>query len=117
MIIIVVFCNKRILADKVKLADSFMTRFKGLMGIKKLDKGQGLLLRNCSSIHCFFMKIKIDVIYLSENMTVLYVETLKPWRNGKFVKQTAHVLELPEHSALVSVGDVLEFDDVNTEIH
>ena len=103
-----VSCNSRIIADKVALADTFFTRFKGLMGKKSLVPGEGLLLLNCPSIHCFFMKIPIDAVYLSADCTVLGVEMLTPWQIGRFVKNTAYVLELPAGEADVSVGDKLD---------
>lgn len=99
------------MADKVRIADTYLTRFKGLMGEKSLTEGEGLLLLNCPSVHCFFMKITIDVIYLSGDMRVLGTQTLAPWNIGRHVKKTAHVLELPEGSAWVTAGDVLKLYD------
>lgn len=104
----IVLCEGRTIASNVKIADSFFTRFKGLMGKKSLRNGEGLLLKNCSSIHCFFMKIPIDAVYLSKDMTVLGVETLPPWRIGCRVKKTTHVLELAAGTALVTCGKVLQ---------
>lgn len=101
-------CNDTIIADKLLIADSFLSRFKGLMGRENLQEGEALLLQNCSCIHCFFMKITIDAVYLSEDMTVLDIETLPPWRIGKQVKNTAHVLEISAGSAMVSKGDILK---------
>ncbi|MFB0921008.1 MAG: DUF192 domain-containing protein, partial [Oscillospiraceae bacterium] len=62
----------------------------------------------CSAIHCFFMKIPIDAVYLSKNMTVLGTETLRPWSVGGYFKGTANVLELKAGRALVNPGDVLK---------
>lgn len=105
-----VVCNNIIIANDVKNADSFISRLVGLLNKKSLSIDEGLLLINCSSIHCFFMKITIDVVYLSKDMEVLYKETVKPWRIGKIVKNTAHVLELAEGASdKISVGDKLEF--------
>ena len=98
----------RVIAANVCLADSFWSRFWGLMGKKSLGDEEGLLLMRCSSIHCFFMKIPIDAVYLSKNMTVLGTETLKPWSVGRFFKGTANVLELKAGRALVTTGDVLQ---------
>lgn len=103
-----VICDGRVIAANVSLANSFLTRFWGLMGKKSLGDGEGLLLMHCSSIHCFFMKIPIDAVYLSKSMTVLGIETLKPWSVGRYIKGTANVLELKAGRALVSVGDVLK---------
>ncbi|KGP75167.1 hypothetical protein JT05_12175 [Desulfosporosinus sp. Tol-M] len=93
-----IYGNELLLADQVKSADTFFQRFVGLMGQKSLGGGQGLLLKNCSSVHCFFMHFPIDVVYLSKFMEVLYVETIQPWHIGSFVKKAKHVLELPAGS-------------------
>jgi uncharacterized membrane protein (UPF0127 family) len=103
-----VYCNEEIIVHEVKIADTFKTRLIGLMGRDKLQD-EGLLLTNCSSIHCFFMKITIDAVYLSKDMTVLYKDTLKPWRIGKIVKGAKHILEIPENaSARIKIGDTIE---------
>jgi len=94
-----IYDNKMLLADQVKCADTFFKRFVGLMGKKSICAGEGLLLKNCSSVHCFFMQFPIDVVYLSKDMKVLYVETIQPWHIGSFVKKTKHILELPVGSA------------------
>jgi uncharacterized membrane protein (UPF0127 family) len=102
----IINCKNIILADKVKFADTFFKRLIGLMGKKDLPIGEGLFLKNCSSIHCFFMKFPIDVVYLSKEMEVLHVETVKPWKVGSFVKNTKNILELAAGSAKqISVGD------------
>lgn len=90
-----IYCNRRLFANQVVLADNFIKRFRGLMGKKHLFSGEGLLLKNCSSVHCYFMHIPIDVVYLSKDMYVLFIETIQPWHIGKFVRKTRHILELP----------------------
>lgn len=108
-----VYCNNIVLADKVGIANNFFRRFVGLMGKKKLDFGEGLLLLGTPSIHCFFMKITIDAIYLTKDMKVLGVETLRPWSIGKYIKKTAHVLELGEGTASnVRVGDTIVINNL-----
>ena len=96
--------------DKVRTADSFFKRFIGLMGVSNLEERGGLLLFRCSSIHCFFMKITIDAVYLSKEMKVLKIETLKPWQIGKIVKGSSHVLELKGNTASdkINIGDQLD---------
>lgn len=103
----VISSRKHIVADQVRLADTFFRRFKGLMGVRHLEPGEGLLLKNCSSIHSFFMKIMIDAVYLSNDLTVLHIETLPPWRIGKYVKGAKHVLEIAKAPTWLSVGDTL----------
>jgi uncharacterized membrane protein (UPF0127 family) len=90
------------------MADNFAKRFLGLMGKARLADGEGLLLLNCPSIHCFFMRISIDVIYLSRDLKVMGIETLKPWSLGKRFRKTVHILELRERAASkVNVGDTI----------
>lgn len=104
--------NNIILAKDVKRADTFLSRFVGLMNKKTINEGEGLLLINCSSIHCFFMKFTIDAVYLTKDMVVLDKETIPPWRIGKIVKKCAHVLELAEGAAKkISVGDMIVFSE------
>lgn len=91
--------NGSVIADQVRVADTYFTRLRGLLGKKGLQKGEGLLLTQCSSVHCFFMKFTIDVVYLSKDMVVLGTETIRPWRVGKFFRGTKHTLELAEGDA------------------
>jgi len=99
--------------ENIDVAETFMTRLVGMMGRERLKEGEGLLLMRCSAIHCFFMKIPIDAVYLSKDMRVLGIETLQPWKMGKHVKNTAHVLELPAGSAIrkLKIGDQLVLSD------
>jgi uncharacterized membrane protein (UPF0127 family) len=103
-----IYCNNYLLADKVSVADNFFSRFKGLMGKSCIGSGEGLLLMNCPSIHCFFMKTTIDAVYLTKDLKVIGVETLSPWSLGKRFKDTAHVLELGAGCARVRAGNVLK---------
>ena len=81
-------------AAPVKVADNFMTRFRGLMLRKALLPGEGLLLKNCPAIHCCFMRFPIDAVYLDDSMTVVGVETVYPWQLGHHFTEARHVLEL-----------------------
>jgi len=101
--------DKILLANQIKKADNFYMKFKGLMGVKDLNEEEGLILFHCSSIHCFFMRMTIDAVYLSKDFIVLDMETLKPWKIGKRVKGAAHVLELKGNTASgkMKIGDQL----------
>ena len=99
------------LGDRIQVADTILTSFIGLMGRKVLAPGAGLLLRGCSSIHTFWMRIPIDVLYLDRYFRVRAIDNhLKPWRTGTIRRKIRHVLELPAGTVQrlgVSVGDVL----------
>lgn len=86
----------QIVADKVILAKSFMSRLKGLMGHPGLDRGEGMLLSPCNSIHTFFMRFPIDVVFLSrDNEIIESVHSMLPWRLSSIHWKAASVLELP----------------------
>jgi hypothetical protein len=108
-----VACNGNLIADKVLIADSYFKRLRGLLGKTQLQPGEGLLLTKVASVHCFFMKFTIDVVYLSDDMVVTGIETIPPWRVGKWIRGTSHTLELEEGKAQshIKKGDQLSFTD------
>jgi hypothetical protein len=54
---------------------------KGLLGRRGLESGEGLLLRPAGSVHTFFMRFPIDVVFLSREGEVLKVAAdLPAWR-------------------------------------
>jgi hypothetical protein len=84
-----------VLAEQCGLALTTWQRFRGLMLRRELPEGRGLLLPHCSSIHMFFMRFPIDVVYLGAQGEVLkIVRRLKPWRLS-FCPGAQSTLELP----------------------
>lgn len=80
--------------SELRIADNYWTRFRGLMLDKSLQPSEALLLDNCQAIHCCFMLLEIDVLFLSSDGKVLHaVEKMKPWRFSKFVRGASQVLE------------------------
>ncbi|GIZ52342.1 DUF192 domain-containing protein [Noviherbaspirillum aridicola] len=66
---------------RLRVANSFCSRFAGLMFKKRLAADEALLLTWCQSVHTAFMRFAIDLVYLDENGCVTKcVEKLKPWR-------------------------------------
>ena len=54
---------------------------RGLLGRRDLPQGEGILLRPAGSIHTFFMRFSIDVVFLSEAGVVLCIAAaVRPWR-------------------------------------
>lgn len=79
----------------VKVANTIFRRAVGLLFSKELTKG-ALILYPCKSIHMFFMRFPIDVVFLNnEKVIVQYIEHLKPWKVSPIVKESYYVLELP----------------------
>ncbi|MFH1768910.1 MAG: DUF192 domain-containing protein [Candidatus Omnitrophota bacterium] len=56
--------------DKANEAKHFFTRLLGLMFRKSIGSEQALVFFNTSSIHTFFMRFPIDVIFLDRDMAV-----------------------------------------------
>jgi uncharacterized membrane protein (UPF0127 family) len=66
---------------EVQIADTFFTRFFGLIGRKAPPAGCGLLITKCNSIHTFFMSYPIDAIFLDANDKIVKeVKNIRPWR-------------------------------------
>lgn len=84
---------------KIVKADTFWKRLKGWMGKKEWNEAEGLLLIPCRSVHTCFMRESIDVIFLDNKGTVVYlVKRMEPWRFSPNVKSAFAVLELPTGS-------------------
>ena len=104
--IFTVYYKEKCLADRVAAADTFFARFRGLMLRRSLRDGEGLLLTDCPRIHCMFMRFPIDAVYLDRSFTVTGKETVRPWRTGRYFRNTVHVLELKENGAEgITAGD------------
>ena len=85
-----------VVADRVTVADSFWSRFVGLMGRRELPEGEGLCIQRCNSIHMFFMRIPLDVAFVDREGNVLHaLHTIRPWRASKVVRGAKAALELP----------------------
>jgi uncharacterized protein len=70
-----------VVCERCEVADTFLTRGKGLLGKRALAAGEGVLIKPCSSIHMFFMRFPIDAVFLDRDLRVLkVVPDLKPWR-------------------------------------
>ena len=81
---------------RVEVADSFFSRFLGLMGRKSLAEGTGLLIAPCSSVHMCFMRFPIDVVYLDREYRILKaVKKLRPWVGMSLCMGAWGALELP----------------------
>ena len=101
----------RPLITRGELADTFWTRFRGLMGRTSLPEGGGLVLKGEKNIHTFFMKFPIDVVYADQTWRVVRVDTaMPPSRVAPFVARSTYILELPAgviQATGTSVGDQL----------
>ena len=85
-----------LVASSVDVADSFMSRLRGLLARPPLAEGQGLLLLECGSVHTFGMGYPIDVAFLdADGRVVRSMDDLEPYRLGLGGADAVHALELP----------------------
>jgi len=76
------------------VANSFASRFRGLLGVAGLPEGSGLLLPRTSSVHTHFMRFPIDVVFLDRDRRIVsVVGMLRPWRLAG-ARAATSVLEL-----------------------
>jgi uncharacterized membrane protein (UPF0127 family) len=103
--------SQRTLADRLEAAFDSASRNKGLLQRDSLPAGQALILAPCNSIHTFFMRFSIDVLFMARNGQVLKLSrALGPWRMA-IAWRAAAVIELPAGTIDLSdtqVGDLLE---------
>lgn len=82
---------------EIDIADTPFQRIKGLMFKKSINKA--LLIKPCNSIHTFFMKVAIDILYIDKNGKIIKIaKNMKPWRVGPLVFGCYSVVELPKNS-------------------
>jgi uncharacterized protein len=71
----------QVVCERCFVADSHWPRMRGLLGRRGLESGEGLLLKPAGSVHTFFMRFPIDVVFLSREGDVLKVARALPaWR-------------------------------------
>ena len=107
-VIAIVRSDGAIACERCTVADRMLSRMKGLLGRKDLSTGEGILIRPAPSIHTFFMRFPIDVVFLSRQGDVLKIaEHVAPWR-ARSCRHSYAVLELAAGEAGrrgLAVGD------------
>jgi uncharacterized membrane protein (UPF0127 family) len=53
--------------ERCLLAETALTRMKGLLGRRSLPSGEGILLKPASSVHMAFMRFAIDAVFLDRD--------------------------------------------------
>ena len=84
------------LAADLRCAKGFYARGKGLLGRSNLPTGEGLWILRCTSIHTFFMRFAIDVVFVDKNLIVKAIfQNVQPWRMTMPAWTASSVFELP----------------------
>jgi uncharacterized protein len=99
------------IASQVRVAASFWSRAKGLLGRSELASTEGLLFEPGGSVHTVGMRIVIDVAFLDRDYRVLKTSSgLQPFRGALAPRGTRFTLELANRrleQAGVKAGDQL----------
>src|SRR5918996_2669060 len=102
--------DDQVVCERCLVADRPWARMRGLLGRTELPRGEGVFLRPAGSIHTFFMRFPIDVVFVDADGTVVGVEReLPPWRTARRRGAKA-VLELAAGTAAVQPGEVLSLE-------
>ncbi len=109
--------TKGIRLGAVDIADSFMSRFLGLMFRNNLERGLILKLpssrsRRGSAIHMFFMKFPLDIIFTDADKKIVDMVTIEPWKTYTPKAPAKYVIEMEIgtiNNFDLQIGDELDF--------
>ncbi len=101
-----------VITQQAKLAVSSGQRMKGLLGQDSLAANEALILKPCFSIHTFFMRFAIDVLFLDKNMQIVrLIQNMPPNRLSPIVWASKMAIELPAgkiSQTNTQIGDTIE---------
>jgi uncharacterized membrane protein (UPF0127 family) len=107
--------NQKIIANNVKVADKFFSRFIGLINRSSIEENEGLWLVPCSSIHSIGMRFDFDAVFLDKSDKIIFlIKNMPPFKVAPLVSNTYSVLELPSGTidcTGINIDDILEFYD------
>ena len=106
-----------VLGRVVDVADTSAKRRVGLLKHQRLEPGEGLWIAPCESVHTFFMRFPIDLVYLDREHHIKKVRSsVGPWRLSGCLTARS-VLELPAgtiRETQTERGDALEIGPAST---
>lgn len=104
-----------LVADDVKVAQTFCSRSVGLLSRKSLGDDEALIIKPCCSIHTFFMKFEIDALFINKkNEIIALYQNVKPWRVLPLHLNSTFVIELPSgkiSSQNLQKGDIIQINE------
>lgn len=105
-----------VVASKANEAKGSWQRALGLMGTTEVPGGDALLIKT-QSIHTFFMRYPLDIVFLdAHNKVIKVIPHLKPWRLTWIYFRSQMVIErkATTQKYLPEKGETLEFQCLNS---
>jgi len=87
----------QMIAQNIIFANTFMKRFKGLMGTTDEQFGYycAMVFDKCKSIHTCFMEFPLDILYLDKKFNLIGISLdVQPWRMDNGPKKSYYCIEL-----------------------
>lgn len=104
-----------LVAERCRVARSLRDRTAGLLATPEPSPGDGLLIERTQSIHMFFMRYPIDVLFVDRDVRVTRRAVgLRPWRVVWWARGARDCIELGVGSIEASdtrIGDQLAVAD------
>lgn len=99
--------KNNLIIKEAQVADSFFTRFRGLLGRKDLKDDTGLIIKPCNSIHMIGMKFSIDAIFIDKDNKVCHIiPSMKAMSISPLIKKAKYVIEVPEGTSKIKRIDI-----------
>jgi uncharacterized protein len=103
-----------LVCERCEIPNSAFGRMRGLIGRRGLEPGSGMLIDSAPSVHMFFMRFPIDVVFLDRDWKIVAIRhRLRPWRVAG-ARRAVAALELPAGAAAeagIEKGDVLVLEE------
>lgn len=102
--------KKYVIASQVEIADNFFSRLVGLLGRDKFPEKHAIVLKPCRSIHTYFLRFPIDVVFLNGQGEVIHlISNMQTHSFSPVIKKAQKVVELPAGTVKnrINLGDTL----------
>jgi uncharacterized protein len=84
-----------VIAENGRVADTVLSRLVGLLNQRSISPEEALVITECRSIHMFFMRFSIDVIFVDrKNKVVGLVQKIRPFRMSPYFFRAQKAIEI-----------------------
>lgn len=101
-----------LLAQSHDIANTPLSRMKGLLGKQEMPAQHALVITHCNSIHMMFMRFPIDVVFINKkNCVVGLVRQIPPFAFSPIFWDSSCAIELPAgtiQTSKTTIGDCIE---------